>query len=402
MSTKSVKLRKKNRFKQVRSLAIILLLISILNGVPYFFIMGLILLGTVLFSHVFITYMYRPIGVEAKWNGKSLFPGEQINLSLVLRNNCGISIPQLLWEFKLTKKLEAVEQPSDEGKLKDTYRSKCSLGSNEGVAYSFEFTAVKRGVARVEDARVKLRDPLRLGEAEVEFYLPSQEVVIYPTLLPIHGLEKLQFAPLGEKSVPLSAFEDLTYKLGARPYQSGDPFQRIDWKSSARKQELHTKIIDKTAQAEFIFLGNVRTHEEAWRGTDDVFTERTISVLASLGEFALKNKTPYQMHINIKNVGKKSSLRIQRGEGRKHYISTLDTLARANQFATHPFEQTLYKAQQELLEGKIVVVISPFLTENMKRTIQQMCQKGVPVYLIRTEQEKQFIEKMGQGMIRYA
>jgi uncharacterized protein (DUF58 family) len=206
---------------------------------------------------------------------------------------------------------------------------------------------------------------------------------------------------VGERPVSLFTHEDPTYILGARTYQY-DPFNRIDWKATAKKQELHTKVIEKTAHTELIFIGNTRTYAEKWRGNNEQCLERTLSVIASLSHHAVHQDMPYQVMINMKPVGRKPVFRIKRGEGRKHLIYTLEALARVSAVSTIPFEEAVFLARQDYSEGKIFVVITAYMTDDLHSLLAKMSREGIPMFLIMTDEEELVIQKVGRGMKRYA
>jgi uncharacterized protein (DUF58 family) len=383
-------------------LATPLVLFGILGGVGYLFLLGLLIYAILFIAHVYLLNIYKPLTAEAKWSHTRLFPGETLELKYRVANSSRFGLHLANWHFTLSKKLEIMDFEKNEGQIKHKYSSAFTIGANEGVLYSFTATGHKRGVAELEDVKLVVSDPFGLGVVTKELLLPKQEVIIYPELKSISGLEQLHRAPMGERSVSLFTHEDPTYILGARPYQYGDPFNRIDWKATAKNQEIHTKIIDRTAHTELVLVGNVRTYAERWRGINEEYLERTLSVLASLSHYAVKEDMPYQMMINMKPVGRKPLFRIKRGQGRKHLIYTLESLARMGAFSTIPFEEAVYLAYQDYAEGKIIVVSTAYVTDELQALLIRMSREGIPVYLIQTDQEELSIQKAGKGMKKYA
>lgn len=383
-------------------LATPLLVIGILGGVSYLFLLGVLLYAILFSAHVYLLKVYKPLTAEAKWSHTRLFPGETVELKYRVTNTGRFGLHLAYWHFTLSKKLEIIDAEKNEGQIKHKYSSAFTIGANEGVLYSFTATGQKRGVAKLEDVKLVVSDPFGLGVVTKELLLPKQEVIIYPELKSISGLEQLHRVPMGERSVSLFTQEDPTYILGARPYQYGDPFNRIDWKATAKNQELYTKIIDRTAHTELVLVGNVRTYAERWRGINEEYLERTLSVLASISHHACTEDIPYQVMINMKPVGRKPLFRIKRGQGRKHLIHTLESLARMGVFPTIPFEEAVYMAYQDYAEGKIIVVSTAYVTNELQALLGRMNREGIPVYLIQTDHEELSIQKAGKGMKQYA
>jgi uncharacterized protein (DUF58 family) len=402
MRKEVIRFEKNRKYGTLFALTIPLFAVSIWGGAAYFFLMGLTILAMLFITHLYLHKIHQPLQIEANWSHRKLFPGEDLKLSFQVKNIGRFGVPSAEWHFKLSKKLNIVDVQKVEGNLKHTYRSSIVLGSQEGISYPFHVKGLTRGVAQLEDILIEVHDPFGFGKVTKEIILPKQEVVIYPELKAIHGLDQLGHAPMGETSVSHFTHEDPTYVLGARPYEYGDSFNRIDWKATAKKQELHTKIIDKTAHTELVLIGNVRTYEERWRGISEEYVERTISVLASLSHYSTTEGQPFQILINMKPMGRRPIFRINRGEGRKHLIYALESLARVSVFATLPFEEALLLAQQEYTAGKTYVLVTPFVSANLESVLRHMNRKGIPIYLIRTDEEELTIEKVGKGMRRYA
>jgi uncharacterized protein (DUF58 family) len=384
------------------TLATPFLVFGVLGNEVYFFLIGLLLYAILCIAHIYLIQIYKPLSIHAKWSHTRLFPGEELQLHLQVINRGRFGVQAAKWNFKLRNKLEINELDKKAGELRDKYSSLVSLAGDEGFTYHLTGTGTKRGTAQLEDITIEISDPFGLGKVIKGIQLPKQEVIIYPELKPIAGLEELYRSPMGERSVPLFTHEDPTYILGARPYQYGDPFHRIDWKATAKKQELHTRLIDKTAHTEFVFIGNARTYPERWRGINETYLERTLSVLASLSHHTVQQGMPYQLMINMKPVGRRPVFRIKRGEGRKHLIYTLEALARVSAFSTTPLEEAVFLARQDYSEGKIFIVVTPYITDELDSLLTKLSREGIPVYIIMTDEEEMSIQKAGKGMKRYA
>lgn len=383
-------------------IAIPFLVIAVYFNVDYLFVMSSIIILLLVASHLFLTYVHRGIDVQTKWSHTRLFPNESVQLRLTVRNEGVLALLSATWRFKLSKKMMIDNLDYEKGNVRNTYFSGISLGKGEEMTYHFIVNANQRGVAQISEVDVEINDIFGLGNVTKTVSLPKQEVLIYPEIKPIAGLHMINRAPMGERPAQFFTHEDPTYILGARPYRSGDPFNRIDWKQTARKQELHTKIIDKMSHSELVIIGNVRTYDERWRGINEEYVERSLSVAASVSHYSTKEEIPYQLIMNMKTVGYRNMYRIARGEGRRHLIRTLEALTRVSTFATISFEESLQAAYQEYYSGQTLVVITPYVTEKMQTLFHTMSREGIPLYVIRTDEEDYAIRKWEKRMTQYA
>jgi uncharacterized protein (DUF58 family) len=67
-------------------------------------------------------------------------------------------------------------------------------------------------------------------------------LLVYPTVVPLEGFELASRRPIGEVRISHRLYEDPTRIVGVRPYEMGDPLNRIHWRATARTGQLHCKI----------------------------------------------------------------------------------------------------------------------------------------------------------------
>jgi hypothetical protein len=85
-------------------------------------------------------------------------------------------------------------------------------------------------------------------------------------------LPKYDFAsqrPIGEVSVARRLFEDPTRNAGVRPYQVGDPLQRVHWRATARTGELQCRVFEPTTLAGASIL--VDFHKDGFHSRGEPF-----------------------------------------------------------------------------------------------------------------------------------
>jgi uncharacterized protein (DUF58 family) len=67
-------------------------------------------------------------------------------------------------------------------------------------------------------------------------------VLVYPRIVPLTGYELASRRPIGDVRITHRLYEDPTRIAGVRPYQAGDPLNRIHWRATARTGTLHSKV----------------------------------------------------------------------------------------------------------------------------------------------------------------
>ena len=59
-------------------------------------------------------------------------------------------------------------------------------------------------------------------------------LLVYPEVVPLEGYELASRRPIGEVRLSHRLYEDPTRIAGVRPYEAGDPLNRIHWRATAR------------------------------------------------------------------------------------------------------------------------------------------------------------------------
>src|SRR5260370_919480 len=69
-------------------------------------------------------------------------------------------------------------------------------------------------------------------------------LMVYPRYALLEGYEIASRRPIGDVRLTHRLYEDPTRIAGVRPYERGDPLNRIHWRATARTGELHSKIYE--------------------------------------------------------------------------------------------------------------------------------------------------------------
>ena len=67
-------------------------------------------------------------------------------------------------------------------------------------------------------------------------------LLVYPRIVPLEGYDLTSRRPIGDVLLTHRLFEDPTRIAGVRPYELGDPLNRVHWRATARTGVLHSKV----------------------------------------------------------------------------------------------------------------------------------------------------------------
>src|SRR5262249_35806508 len=74
-------------------------------------------------------------------------------------------------------------------------------------------------------------------------------LLVYPKVVPLRKYDFASQRAIGEVNLARLLFEDPTRNAGVRPYQVGDPLQRVHWRATARTGQLMSRVFDPTTLA---------------------------------------------------------------------------------------------------------------------------------------------------------
>lgn len=94
-------------------------------------------------------------------------------------------------------------------------------------------------------------------------------LMVLPKVVPLPRYDFASQRPIGEVNVARRLFEDPTRNAGVRPYQVGDPLQRVHWRATARTGELQCRVFDPTTLAGASIL--IDFHKDGYHSRGEPF-----------------------------------------------------------------------------------------------------------------------------------
>src|SRR5262249_60023630 len=75
-----------------------------------------------------------------------------------------------------------------------------------------------------------------------------------PKVVPLVGYDLASRRPIGDVRLTHRLYEDPTRIAGVRPYEAGDPLNRVNWRATARTGLLHSKVYEPSTLARATIL----------------------------------------------------------------------------------------------------------------------------------------------------
>jgi uncharacterized protein (DUF58 family) len=210
-----------------------------------------VLLGLLVLSRYFANVWMEKLHASRRCRKEVVEIGETVEVEVEVANLGHFTVPWLLLEESFGRE-GLVEMPRKlkvEGGRVRVVRLKS--GATEILKYRVTF--LMRGYYQLGPSLLETGDVFGLHR---RFRVATEPlfVLVLPKVLPLEGYNLASRRPIGEIRIAHRLFEDPTRLAGIRPYQQGDPLNRIHWRATARTGELHSRLYETSRVAGAVFL----------------------------------------------------------------------------------------------------------------------------------------------------
>jgi uncharacterized protein (DUF58 family) len=327
--------------------------------------------------------------------------GDTLEISVAVENRGKLSVPWLIIEDSLSR--EALVDMPPQLRAAGARVKLTRLGPGKSEVLNYTLTLLKRGYYQLGPLWLETGDVFGLHR---QFQIAAEPlfVSVLPKVLPLLGYNLASRRPMGEIRVAHRLFEDPTRLAGLRPYQRGDPLNRIHWRATARTGELHSRVYEtsRVAGATFVLDFSEQSHPVQSGGASAELAVKAVASLANavylMGE-----------QIGLVSNGRDGADRIReegwrgqfttRGEARKHAGQTrtetrfrpvivptgkgadqfrrlLETLARLEVNPGLSFAGLLNEAAPEIRRDATVVPVLKAVTPEIAIALGQLARRG--------------------------
>lgn len=215
------------------------------------------------------------------------------------------------------------------------------------IKLNYRFEHLPRGEHFLDTIRLQTGDFFGLYQKTSTFKVP-QTILVYPAYIPLPSQQLEKAYDRGNGGSIRKLQHEHTLASGVREYQHGDQISWINWKATAKKNEMMTKEFDEQKSHDlFMILDEQQTplFEEMVVFTAS-FSHAILKKGVQLGYFGTAHLEP--------------SLPVRGGESQRQAI--LYKLARAKASATDKLEVSLENHQSVLPLNAALIIITANLT----------------------------------------
>ena len=311
------------------------------------------------------------------------FPGEQLRLTYRLTNRKLIPLPRLELRDQLPESLSPPELhlPPSGAPRTSQYTRTTHLGWYERTAWSLDLPCPERGYYRLGPARLRSGDGFGLFTNQRE-EPGTAGVVVYPRTLSLPELGLPAARPLGERKGGQRTFEDPLRIAGVRDYQPGDPIRRIDWKATARRGQLQSRVYEPSTAQHLIVALNVDTLEHPWQGHVPELLEAAIVVAASIARWAYEARNAVGLLANGSLPESDRPISIRPGRAPDQLARILEALGGIGPITMTSLAALLERESHALPLGATLAVVAAVMPEPLAATLRRLRDSGQQVVVL--------------------
>ncbi|NLG79504.1 MAG: DUF58 domain-containing protein [Firmicutes bacterium] len=366
-------------------LGLVIIMVTIfhpLTGALAFMVLALPVLGLALGLAGTRAVTYRRV-----LSKDHVFPGETVDVELVLRNRSPLPLP---WVAVVDRVGSREVRPSFQA---------VGLGPFSTKRVRYSFVPDRRGYFQVGPLTISSGD--FLGGPVFERQVDGVEhITVYPRTIPMDELTLWSRIPAGDLRRRDRLIEDPSRYAGLREYVGGDPQSRIHWKATARAGRLLTRRFDATISQETMIVLAVAVGDFETRYSDALM-ELGIEIAASLAFHLVTRRQKVGFATN--GVAAGSGTRIGSimaypcRSGAGHLMQLFEVMARLGPGEGPLAADLLRLAGRDLRWGSTCMVVAPSDTDDLIHEALALVRRGADVTIVATTRARHAEHLGGTG-----
>jgi uncharacterized protein (DUF58 family) len=327
--------------------------------------------------HVLDRVRYERIVPETR-----AFPGEWLTLTLRLVNDKLLPVPWIEVKDAVPEGIfpEEKHQPIAFPGYVHLVRS-THLAWYERINWPLQFKAPVRGYYRLGPARLTSGDIFGFYPAERQDER-FESIIVYPKLYTLPELRLPPERPFGELKGRERIFEDPQRIAGLRDYRPGDPMRRIDWKATARRQSLQSKVYEPSSTLHMLIALNVDTMHGSWEGYLPETMEQLLSVAGSVAKYGFEAGFAVGLVANGSYMDSDRPMRVPVGRHSDQLMRVLEALAVIGPLTLSRLENVIDAEAQRFPFGATLVVVTSRMDPPLAASLRRVRDAGHTVVVL--------------------
>ncbi len=330
----------------------------------------------------------KNLSVQVEYSQKEAYIGEHLELIETIENRKPLPLPVLYVKFSSSKTF-LYDDMSNTVLSDHYYRNDIfSISGNQQVVRQQHFTTTERGYFVIRSIDLVASD-LFMRRTHAALYKNHAALYVYPKLLTNKDTIKLISSILGETR-QTRLYEDPLSFRGIREYTTRDAMHKINWKASAKTNELMVNTHFDTQSAEIVILFNIEAHvtQRSYR-----LAETCISMAATLLYHFHHAGLSYRMAVNLEDPATNRLPISGLGMGDEHYRNLLRTLCRLDLHREPDDFLTFFEGEDNQFttknDNRIYLVLSNYRKPRLLEAYEKKYKEGYSMHFLCPERKEQ-------------
>lgn len=224
-----------------------------------------VLLGVMLLGRFLTNRWVQGIHIERRCDREETDMGGTVAVEVTLRNRNWFTVPWILAEDVLPR--DALTDIPTRLRCRGSRTLLVRLGARQEERLVYEIECLRRGYYQIGPLLLESGDVFGLHRRYRVVGEP-QFVTVPPQPIALEGYDLATRRPVGEVRLAHRLFQDPTRIAGIRPYEAGDPLNRIHWRATARTGRLQCKTYEPSVLAGATVI--LDFHEASFAGSGAV------------------------------------------------------------------------------------------------------------------------------------
>lgn len=324
---------------------------------------------------VILTKLYgslwtRNLDADIRFSVETAVSGDMIEIIETVTNNKWLPLPFVNVKFMLDRSLNFYGADSNSSVTDKSYKNDVfSLTFHQRITRHIPIQCKKRGLYCIDSIEI-LSKGIFMSEIMSFKKELHRELLVYPEIADVSRIEILNRAILGDLLVKYNLHEDPFEIRGIRDYETHDTMKQINWKATARTNDLKVNLHDYTAGRKVCILLNL---ESEGMLVHETLLEESISIAAGLVQSLVLAGASVGMISNGRDKVTHENIVMQGAGGVPHINAVNTALARIDlSLEMQPFEEML----SDIDEQSVCILISSSRRNNIQTKYDSLCRQG--------------------------
>ena len=360
-----------------------LLFVGLVSSLGLLLIVGALVLIVWALAKFWDRFAFREVNHWRSLGRSRAFVGDALDYTVTLAND---KIVPLIWvdiqdSFPPELDLPGATVRGTGMEAAREHRITTSLLPYQRVTWKYQLRCLARGYHRIGPVRLRSGDIFGFTAAETR-HTGVEHILVYPRVVDLRRLIFPSEHPLGETGGRRNLYQDPSRFMGLRDYQPRDPMKHIDWKATARRSLLQTRVFEPVVSLNVLIALNATTGEFAWQGSNRRLFERAVTVAASVADYCAAAGYSFGLISNGVAVYSGKWLSVPLGSSRQQLGLILEALAMAGPYSVITVADVLQRERDTLPPGATVVLVTAVVTRALAEEIAVFQDRGYRVIVL--------------------